>query len=191
MEGHTDIILGIKILDNKKILSYSKDATLRLWNFLGEELAIMERHSPLTMQGFIDGKGRIPNKTELNVKVLDDNKLLSYANDGLLCLWDFNGKLITSLKTELNSFNDVYINNYNEIILTGNTDSKKQVFIQKKEDKEIQRIISEDKLLAYYSKTELALYLKDSMVPREKELTSNISKDAVYRQQPCHLWFRK
>ena len=45
-EGHTDWTRGFKVLDGRRLLSWSDDATLRLWNFdTGECTLIFEGHT--------------------------------------------------------------------------------------------------------------------------------------------------
>ena len=46
MEGHTDGVDGAKLLKDGRILSWSKDGTLRLWDGeSGEPVGIMEGHT--------------------------------------------------------------------------------------------------------------------------------------------------
>ncbi len=93
LEGHSDCIRGVKILEDGRILSYSDDKTLRLWDEDGKFLELLEGHSDS-----ISG-----------VKILDDGRILSYSYDSTLRLWDKNGKFLEELKGHSGSISGVKI----------------------------------------------------------------------------------
>lgn len=73
MEGHTSSIYGALILPDGRILSWSNDHVLRLWDGrTGAALAVMEGHT----------------KWIVDVQVLPNSRILSWAEDGTLRLWD-------------------------------------------------------------------------------------------------------
>jgi WD40 repeat protein len=79
-EGHAGAIHGAFMLKNGRLLSWSDDCTLRLWNSqTGEILTVMEGHTAPV-------KGAI---------VLDDGNILSWSDDCTLRLWNGNSDLIS------------------------------------------------------------------------------------------------
>ncbi|PEQ10767.1 hypothetical protein B2G71_20910, partial [Novosphingobium sp. PC22D] len=77
MEGHTGPVKGARALDGGRILSWSQDRTLRLWDPEGHPLGVpMEGHTEA-----ING-----------ARALDGKRILSWSRDGTLRLWDFEGR---------------------------------------------------------------------------------------------------
>jgi len=76
MEGHSAGINGAQMLSDGRILSWSSDGTLRLWDgSSGKSLSVWEGHN--------DGVG--------GVKVLSEDQVLSWSRyDPIICLWDGN-----------------------------------------------------------------------------------------------------
>ncbi len=73
LEGHTDWVTGAQSLPDGRLLSWSQDNTLRLWEGeSGAILAVLEGHT-----GWVKG-----------ARVLPDGRLLSWSLDGTLRLWD-------------------------------------------------------------------------------------------------------
>lgn len=78
LEGHSGSVNGVKILEEGRILSYSDDKTLRLWDNKGNLLKVLEEH-----KDFINGT------IELN-----NGKILSWSNYSII-LWDKSGQFIS------------------------------------------------------------------------------------------------
>ena len=72
-EGHTEVVIGIHLLENNKVLSWSDDNTLRLWNLEDGSSKLFEGHT----EGIQD------------VHLLEDNKALSLSWDRTIRIWDF------------------------------------------------------------------------------------------------------
>jgi WD40 repeat protein len=74
LEGHTHQVDGAQVLPDGRVLSWSYDKTLRLWDGAsGNVVAVLEGH-----KGWIGG-----------ARVLSDGRLLSWSHDGSLRLWDY------------------------------------------------------------------------------------------------------
>jgi WD40 repeat protein len=73
MEGHARVVLGVQVLADGRLLSWSFDGTLRLWDGqTGACLAVLEGHADAVW----------------GVQVLADGRLLSWSDDETLRLWD-------------------------------------------------------------------------------------------------------
>jgi len=83
MEGHTDRVKGAQALADGRILSWSNDNSLRLWDARsGECLATLKEHT------------RCVN----GAQVLADGRILSWSDDNSLRLWDaHSGKCLATL----------------------------------------------------------------------------------------------
>ena len=138
LEGHTGQINGAIELANGRILSWSDDVTLRLWDGNhGSQIAILDAHNHVIM-----GAGSLPNgrilswgtdyfyiwdnqNGDLLAKLcengghsdgldggalpLPDGCILSWSFDGTICLWDSNGdKGNRVLDTLLDHYDDIY-----------------------------------------------------------------------------------
>ena len=73
LEGHTDVVRGVQLLANERLLSWSDDKTLRVWSpKRGDCLLTLHGHT-----GKVQGALALP-----------DRRLLSWSNDNTLRLWD-------------------------------------------------------------------------------------------------------
>jgi WD40 repeat protein len=73
LEGHTCSVYGAEPLPDDRLLSWSADGTLRLWDCAsGAGLAVLEGH----------------RKSVLGTQVLPDGRLLSWSDDDTLRLWE-------------------------------------------------------------------------------------------------------
>jgi Cdc6-like AAA superfamily ATPase len=81
--GHEDDVTGFRELTDDRILSWSRDKTLRLWSANGELIAILEGH----------------DETVRNVIELSNGRILSWSFEELR-LWDFHGDIIAVLDHE-------------------------------------------------------------------------------------------
>ena len=73
MEGHAGPICGVEVFADGRVLSWSEDGTLRLWNVqTGAPLALMEGH----------------NNRVAAAKLLSDSRIVSWAWDRKLRYWD-------------------------------------------------------------------------------------------------------
>jgi WD40 repeat protein len=85
LRGHTNPIMCINILSNGRIISGSRDKTLRIWDLhSGEELMLLEGHTNMVM----------------NIIVLPDTKrFISVDNDRNLKIWEISdGQLVYEFK---------------------------------------------------------------------------------------------
>lgn len=78
LEGHTNSVKGIIELKTERILSYSDDKTLRLWDNKGNLLKVLEGHSD-SVNGAIE---------------LKNGRILSWSNNSII-LWDRSGQFIS------------------------------------------------------------------------------------------------
>jgi hypothetical protein len=74
-------ILGLVGLHDERILTWSRNTTLRIWSLAGEKLVVLEKHS-----SFINGAIE-----------LSDGKILSWSKDGSLIIWSATGEFICVL----------------------------------------------------------------------------------------------
>jgi WD40 repeat protein len=75
LEGHTEPVEGALVMPDGRLLSWSSDGTLRMWDCnSGAQLVILEGHT-----GPVEG-----------ALVMPDGRLLSWSGDGTLRLWDCN-----------------------------------------------------------------------------------------------------
>jgi len=79
---HDDNVNGAILLRDGRILSWSNDHTLRLWDNDGNPLSILGKHT----------------RVVIGAMELPDGRLLSWSVDESLCLWDKNGEHLKSLK---------------------------------------------------------------------------------------------
>ncbi len=124
MSKHPNRVTGACELEDKRILSWSYDGSLRLWSKEGYPLAALEGHSGPVWKvivrrfgGFVspsdDGTVRLWTDdgqplTALGgrftkhrcTKELQDGRLLSWSNEGLLYLWSSDGKLQATLDAD-------------------------------------------------------------------------------------------
>ncbi len=75
-KGHTGGVLGALEFSDGRVISWSRDCTLRLWDRDGKGVECFNGH-----EGLING-----------VCVVSSHKVLSWSVDGTLRLWDLNGK---------------------------------------------------------------------------------------------------
>jgi WD40 repeat protein len=81
--GHTDIINGVKLLDNERALSYSRDSTLRLWNLKDGSSKVLEMPLSWSMHGTLPVWS-----LEDWVQLLDNDRALSWSMGGTLRVWN-------------------------------------------------------------------------------------------------------
>jgi WD40 repeat protein len=78
LDGHTDIVRGAKELSDGRLLSWSNDQTLRLWDANGAPLTVLEGHT---------------DQVNGTVELLD-GRILSCGLDGTLRLWGAKGEAL-------------------------------------------------------------------------------------------------
>jgi WD40 repeat protein len=85
LEGHTKSIEGALVLSDGRILSWSEDETLRIWDReSGRCLVVLEGHSSAWIEG---------------AQLLPDGRILSWAKDATLRIWDsHSGDCISVLR---------------------------------------------------------------------------------------------
>ena len=88
-QGHTGAVVGVEVLSDGRILSYSEDGTLRIWSGVdGVLLQTLEGHTEV-----VNG-----------VEVLSDGRLLSYSSspssgDSSIRIWNVtDGTLLHTLE---------------------------------------------------------------------------------------------
>jgi len=113
---HEAAILGVKVINNNSVLSYSTDSTLRLWNIVDGTSKVFKGHkaevkgvhllgakkilswssdSTLRLWNLVDGTSKVfkgHTDVVIGVKVISDNYILSYSMDKTIRLWDLNSK---------------------------------------------------------------------------------------------------
>jgi len=87
-EGHSLWVHGAQMLADGRILSWSLDGTLRLWDDSGEPFAVMVGHRN------VDGALQLP-----------DSRILSWSSDGTLRLWSNCGEPLNVLEGHTSSVN--------------------------------------------------------------------------------------
>lgn len=80
LQGHSPEVTEAIELTEGRLLSWSSDATLRLWSAMGEELAVLEGHRDW-VNGAIE---------------LHDGRLLSWGDNGTLRLWSAEGEALAT-----------------------------------------------------------------------------------------------
>ncbi len=93
--GHTEYIQGVKIFNNR-ILSYSEDYTLKIWDFSGQLLTTIDEHKKSFEQD-LEQYNYYPYPGIGGVEVLNNNKFLSFSGDGEMLIWNMDGKKISTL----------------------------------------------------------------------------------------------
>lgn len=74
-EGHKDWVRGFHVLSESRLLSWSDDATLRIWDrSSGDEVAVLEGHEEGVRGGFL----------------LEENRWLSWSEDATIRIWDLS-----------------------------------------------------------------------------------------------------
>ena len=72
LQGHNKRVLGVESLSNERILSWSKDNTLRVWDASsGKALGVLPKEDEL-----------------VEVRVLSDGRILSHYASGVISIWD-------------------------------------------------------------------------------------------------------
>lgn len=80
-EGHEDWVRGFHVLSESRLLSWSDDATIRIWDrSSGDELVLLEGHQEGIRGGFL----------------LEENRWLSWSNDATIRIWDLVESSCTS-----------------------------------------------------------------------------------------------
>lgn len=74
-KGHTKDIAGLRVSLDHKIVSWSQDATVRIWDMSGNQLAVCRGHT-------LPVKGACITPT---------NDIVSWSYDGTLRIWDIHG----------------------------------------------------------------------------------------------------
>ncbi len=82
LEGHTESVGGALELQDGKILSWSRDKTLRIWSDKGEKLAVLKGHTE-----------RVNGALKLQ-----DGRILSWSADQTLIIWSSDGEIISILE---------------------------------------------------------------------------------------------
>jgi WD40 repeat protein len=82
LEGHTNLVEGALELPDGRVLSWSCDKTLRLWDKAGQPIVVLEGHTDEV----------------IGALVLADGRILSWSKDKNLRLWDKAGQPIVVLE---------------------------------------------------------------------------------------------
>jgi WD40 repeat protein len=91
LEGHSDRVSGALVLPDGRMLSWSNDNTLRLWERNGKPLTVLEGHT----------------RYVIGVLALPQGKILSWSLDNNLRLWDQDGKPLTVLEGHTETISEV------------------------------------------------------------------------------------
>jgi WD40 repeat protein len=122
--GHTAQLIGAKVLADGRILSWSQDGTLRLWDSTGNPLSVLQGHTGAVLGAEVLSDGRILSWSDdetlrlwdsmgqflsvleespvLEARVLSDGRILSLSWDGTLRLWDSMAQPLTALEGYMN-----------------------------------------------------------------------------------------
>lgn len=110
LEGHIEIIRGITKLKDGRILSWSQDGNLIIWDKKGESKTILKDPSSVNHLslvnllssaefGLSEELPQVKLSSPVNVAIeLRDGKILSGYLDGTLILWTNQGKLLKKFK---------------------------------------------------------------------------------------------
>jgi WD40 repeat protein len=89
LEGHTNGVNGAVQLADGRILSWSDDKTLRIWDTDGRPISVLEGHTSV-VRGALE---------------LADGRILSWSDDKTLRIWDTDGRPISVLEGHTNEVN--------------------------------------------------------------------------------------
>ncbi|MBO9422361.1 AAA family ATPase [Labrenzia sp. R4_2] len=109
--GHTNRIAGARLISEERVLSWSRDNTLRIWNLSGEGCVILEGHI-----------GPIKNAQEL-----ENGLILSWSEDSTLRIWDVHGQTKAVLEGHTASINGAQILE-NDLILSWSEDGRLRIW---------------------------------------------------------------
>jgi WD40 repeat protein len=93
LEGHARSVDGALALADGRLLSWSRDGTLRLWSVQGEALGVLAGHT-----GNVNG-----------ALALADGRLLSWSDDGTLRLWSSQGSPLELWGTPMGAITKVVL----------------------------------------------------------------------------------
>ncbi|MFZ4791664.1 MAG: NACHT domain-containing protein [Candidatus Competibacteraceae bacterium] len=95
LKGHLKGIKDVKLLPDGRILSYSEDSTLRLWDAItGECIKVLEGHKDAVTGAYL----------------ISDGRILSWSKDSTLRLWDaITGECIKVLEGHKEPIKEVYL----------------------------------------------------------------------------------
>ena len=80
LQGHVDRVNGALLISADRLLSWSRDKTLRLWSiFDGKVVTVFEGHA----------------SSILGALLVPESRLLSWGSDGTLRLWNLSGDMIS------------------------------------------------------------------------------------------------
>ena len=94
---HKDAVLGIKTF-NDYFISYSKDASIKIWNYDGSSITLTGH------RGWVSG-----------IEVID-KRILSFSHDATIKFWTLEGQLIKTLEGHTSWVNGVKLLNNNTIL---------------------------------------------------------------------------
>jgi len=126
LDGHKGMVRGACELDNERILSWSDDKTLRIWDKKGHLINTLSGHTDVIIGALLLKNGNILSwagkyfkETDVTLRLwdhngdllaildghtrsvegaieLNDGNLLSWSPDKTLCMWDTHGQLVTT-----------------------------------------------------------------------------------------------
>ncbi len=98
--GHEDLVTSVCVRTDGKIVSGSKDKTVRVWDMHGNELAVCRGH-----------EDRVSS-----VYVTNDGKIVSGSVDDTICVWDMRGNQLAVCRGHENSVYSVCITKDGKIV---------------------------------------------------------------------------
>jgi len=117
LKGHSNSICGVKTLSDKKLISWSYDKTLRLWDTeIADVPSFLQGHN-----GIVNSAILMPNGTILSSGE-DDTRLLLWSSEGCLiekysgyCLLNYNDKS-NSVRLDSSKLGEVVVKSSNHTV---------------------------------------------------------------------------
>src|SRR5258708_14840937 len=101
LEGHSARVLGALEISNKRLVSWSSDGTLRVWNADGMLVALLEGHTDCVVGAIELFNGHILSWSDMDETSIHHHRFgasLGISIDHTLRLWDLEGRALAVLE---------------------------------------------------------------------------------------------